>query len=677
MRGRRGGARERRRGAGRGVLRRRLMLSGLLLFAVALAGRAIQLTVAQHAHWLERAAGQHAERMELPAPRGTIYDRDGVPLGASREVYSLAVATREVDDRAALIRKLREHAGFTLTEAKAAVDPGRTWRVLRGRYDEDVRKALEGTPGLHFGKVMQRFYPHGTLASELLGSVNDVGDALGGIELEFDSLLAGTPGLAVARRGPSGRPIAGMMLRVSEPVPGRDVRLTIDYELQAIADDALREAVAETRAAGGELLLLDPRSGEILAAVSRRSAKAARNWSAVTAPYEPGSTLKPFTVAAVLAEGRATLDDSIHGEDGRFAVAGRVLTDVHAYGWLTLADGLRHSSNVVVAKAGARLTPTEHYQYLRDFGFGSPTGVAYPSESGGLLRRPRGWSKQSPASLSIGYEISVTPLQLALGYAALANGGVLMEPRLVREVRARDGRLERSFEPRAVRRVVPEEVASALRHVLAGAVEEGTGRAAAMGPFKVAGKTGTVRVTHNGRYVQGAYRSTFAGFFPADDPQLVFLVKLDEPKGAYYGGATAAPVTRATLEAALAAWSTPIDRRAVATAPAELPVLQPAGRRAAAAPVRAVTLDTSNRSAAAPSLPVAFASAPARPPAGTARIVPEVAGATARDAVQTLHAAGLRVRVVGGGRVRETVPPAGAAVRAGTVVNVFGSVQDR
>jgi cell division protein FtsI (penicillin-binding protein 3) len=659
------------------VLRRRLLLSGLLLFALGLAGRAFQIAVAQHVHWSGRAAEQHVEQMELPAPRGTIYDRDGVPLGASREVYSLAVAGREVADRQALIRKLREHAGFTAAEAKSAVDPQRNWRVLRGRYDEDVRKALEGTPGVHIGKVMQRFYPHGSLAGELLGSVNDAGDALGGIELEFDSLLAGTPGLAVVRRAPSGRAIAGMMLRVSEPVPGRDVRLTIDYELQAIADDALRDAVAQTRASGGELLLLDPRTGEILAAVSRRSAKTARNWSAVTAPYEPGSTLKPFTVAAVLAEGRASLDDSIYGEDGRYAVAGRVLTDVHAYGWLTLADGLRHSSNVVVAKAGARLTPTQHYQYLRDFGFGSPTGVAYPSESGGLLRRPRGWSRQSPASLSIGYEISVTPLQLALGYAALANGGVLMEPRLVREVRARDGRLERTFEPRAVRRVVPAEVAAALRDVLIGAVEEGTGQAAAMGPFKVAGKTGTVRVTHNGRYVRGAYRSTFAGFFPAEDPQLVFLVKLDEPKGAYYGGATAAPVTRATLEAALAAWSTPIDRRAVATAPSELPVLPPSRERAAAVSVRPITLDAPDRGAVEPSLPVAFVRASARTPAGAARIVPDVAGAPARDAVQSLHAAGLRVRVVGTGRVRETVPRAGAAVRAGTVVRVFGSVQSR
>jgi cell division protein FtsI (penicillin-binding protein 3) len=439
--------------------------------------------------------------------------------------------------------------------------------VLPGRFDEEVREALDAMPGVHFQRVMQRFYPHGELGSEILGSVNVAGDALGGIELEFDSVLSGRAGEAVVRHGPDGRAIPGMMLRVADPVPGSDVVLTIDYELQAIADDALRDAIETTGSTGGELLLLEPATGEILAAVSRRRSGTAGNWSAVTAPFEPGSTLKPFTVAALLASGRASLNDSIHGENGRYALHGRVLNDVHAHGWLTLADGLRESSNVVVAKAASRMTSAEQFSYLRDFGFGTPTGVAYPSESGGLLRRPARWTKQSSASLAIGYEVSVTPLQLALAYAAIANGGVLVEPRLVREIRARDGRVERAYAPRPVRRVVPEDVAEALRDVLIGAVEVGTGRAAAMGPFKVAGKTGTVRVSSGGRYVRGAYRSTFAGFFPAVDPQLVFLVKLDEPRGDYYGGLTAAPVTRATLEAALAARTTPLDRRVMARQP--------------------------------------------------------------------------------------------------------------
>lgn len=671
----------RRRGGARGEgthvhgVRRGLLLFGLLLFAAVLAARAFQISVLQHGTWVARAAMQHADRMELPAPRGTIYDRDGVPLAASREVYRVAIAFREIADREALALLLREQAKLSAAEVRRALDPKRrNWRVLPGRFDEAVKDALDGTHGVHFERVMQRFYPHTTLAAEVLGSVNAEGEALGGIELEFDSILSGRPGMAVVRHGPNGRAIPGTMLRVLEPQPGRDVRLTIDYDLQAIADDALRQALATTRAASGELLLLDPRTGEVLASVSRRAEGPARNWNAVTAPYEPGSTIKPFTVAAALARGRAALAESVFGEDGRYPLHGRVITDVHPHGWITLADGLRESSNVVMAKVGSRLQPDEQYRYLRDFGFGSPTGVAYPSESGGRLQRPGAWSKQSQASLSIGYEISVTPLQMALAYGALANGGVLMEPRLVREVRSREGRLLTSFEPQAVRRVVPEEIADAIRDVLVSAVEVGTGRAAAMGPFRVAGKTGTARLVIGGRYVPSAYTSTFAGFFPAEDPQLVFLVKLDQPQGAYYGGLTAAPVTRTTLEAALAARSTPLDRRAVARAAAPLPagvMADPPGVIRAVSPAHVL-----ERWPAGSAPPVTFTSNGAGPGAA-ARVVPDVVGVAPRDAARLLHAAGLRVRLVGHGRVRETVPAAGALAKANAVVQVHGSVQER
>jgi cell division protein FtsI (penicillin-binding protein 3) len=221
----------------------------------------------------------------------------------------------------------------------------------------------------------------------------------------------------------------------------------------------------------------------VLAAASYKVGKPATNWSALTVPYEPGSTLKPFTVATLLTESLATLQDSLYGEQGQWTIHGRTLHDVHAFGWLTLEDALRESSNIGIAKAAARMDRETQYRYLRDFGFGSPSGASYPSESGGRLRRPAQWSKQSGASLAIGYEISATPLQLAMAYGAIANGGVLMEPRLVREVRGRDGRTLYSREPRAIRRVIPEGVAAEVRRVLAAVVEEGTGRAASMGPL--------------------------------------------------------------------------------------------------------------------------------------------------------------------------------------------------
>ena len=643
-------------------LRRRVLLLGLLAAAALSAFRVAHLTVIEHGFWLERAESQHTDPLELPAPRGTIYDRDGVPLAASREAYRIAIAPGEVEDRKALIAMLREEAGLSAAEARRVTEPKRGWRYLPGRYDEPVRDALADVAGVHAEQVMRRFYPHGSLAAEVLGMVNAEGSALGGIELQYDSVLRGTPGHAVVRHGSTGARLPGSTLRVKEPVPGRDVVLTIDYELQEIANDALRAAIDSTRSASGELLMLDPRSGEVLAAVSRRSDRTSPNWSAVTAPFEPGSTLKPFTVAALIAEKRLSLADSLHGEDGVYALNGRVLRDVHEYGWLTLADGLRYSSNIVLAKAGSRLDPSEQYRYLRDFGFGTPTGVGYPAESGGALRSPDAWTRQSQASLAIGYEISVTPLQLALAYGALANGGVLMEPRLVREVRARDGRVERGFDASAVRRVVSRDVAEAIRDVMIGVVETGTGRAASMGPFKLAGKTGTAKIVVGGRYEPGAYNATFAGFFPAVDAQIVFVVKLDRPKGAYYGGTTAAPVTRATLEAALAARGTPIDRTAVATRP-------PAPPAHAASGVMPV------RSAASQAVPWRDASAavPGGADETTDGRVPELRGLSLRDAAARLWAAGYAVRVEGAGAVLRTDPREGSALGLGRLVRVIGS----
>jgi len=635
-------------------VRRRVLLLGVLAAAAVTLARSFQLGVLEAATWRAKALDQQGDTIQLPAPRGTIYDRDGMPLAATSEAVSVQVDPQLVTDRNDVAQLLRQHLDLSEREIARALDTRRQWVVLPGRYGIEVTHALSGVDGVHFETVMQRFYPNGGVARELLGPVRLDGKALGGIELEFDDVLNGRSGLAVTRKDSRGRPLPGALMRAIEPTPGRDIYLTIDYDLQEIAEQALDEALTRTNAQRGELLMTDPRTGEVLAAVSRGGDGRARNWRAVTDPYEPGSTLKPFTVAALLSLGRASLADSVYGEEGR---DDRLrLTDVHAQGWMTLADALRESSNIGVAKMAERLARPEQYVALRDFGFGTPTGVAYPSESGGRLPRPTNWSATSPSRLAIGYEISVTPLQMAMAYGALANGGELLEPRLVREVRSRDGRSEKHFPPRVVRRVITEEVADAMRGVLVDAVATGSGQRAALGPFEVAGKTGTARIAANGGYRAGAYIASFAGFFPADDPQLVFVVKLDEPKGEYYGGLAAAPVTRATLEAALAARETPLDRSAMAkpaqgaTTPQPLPV--------ARSNERATVLLASNRTRTAGRDTVPMQ-------------VPDVSGLPMRDGVRRLHAAGFRLRLEGSGRILRTEPAAGGVTDAAHVVRVI------
>lgn len=650
-------------GARGGPLRRRALLAGLLVAGVVVLGRAFQLQVLESGRWAERARVQQRQRLSVAAPRGSIYDRNGVPLASTQEGFRVGIAPGELRDARAVVRRLRTALGLSEREAERVVSRRQRWAALPGVWDAWAREALEGVRGIYFERVYRRFYPRGEIALELLGGVSAEGRALGGLELEFDSVLRGRPGRAVARRDGRGEPIPGALVSVEEPVPGRDLVLSIDSELQEIAHEALRQAITQTGAAGGELLLADPHSGGILAAASHHR-DGARHWRAAAEPYEPGSTLKPFVIAALLAEGKGSLNDRVYAEQGRWVHGGRTMADVHGYGWLTLREALRYSSNIALAKAAERLTAEEQYRYLRDFGFGTPTGVPYPSESSGALRRPREWSGYSKASLAIGYEISVTPLQLLLAYSALANGGVLMEPRLVRAVRGRDGRSVRAYSPRAVRRVIPEEVARSIARALVEVVEGGTGHEADLGTFHVGGKTGTARRYVGGAYESGSYLASFAGFFPAADPQLAFVVMLDRPQSSTSGGMAAAPVTRATLTALLAARRTPLDRRAIAAVPQGTTSSAPAA--AATEPAGGgvgpfiFALD-----AGPPRRFRATTPAPARP-------VPDVSGLSLRDAVRRLHAQGFRARVAGSGPVRFTVPGGGVFAVPGTLVQVQG-----
>ncbi|MBW3535765.1 MAG: PASTA domain-containing protein [Gemmatimonadetes bacterium] len=666
--------RDRRAGAIAG--RRRLMLVAWMLGACVLVARAVQLQVLEGAVWREAALQQHRTSEEVPAARGTIVDRDGVVLAVSRETYRVSVAPHEVRDRDALETLLVETLDLSPREARRVTDPGRRWIVVPGRFPPSVREPLSGVRGVHLERQLDRFYPHGELARGLLGTVLD-GEGVGGIEQAFDDLLRGTPGRQVLARDNVGTPIPGEILVVEPPAAGGEVHLTLDLDLQEIAHQALSEAVEKTGSRGGDLLVTDPSTGEILALVSMKDGRSDA-LAAINAPYEPGSTLKPFTVAALLGSGLASLEDSIDTGNGTWTVAGRTLHDVRGYGAMTLADALRHSSNVGVAMAASVLDPGTHYEALRDFGFGMETGIELPGEVPGLLRRPERWSAQSPVSLAIGYEIAVTPLQMAMAYGALANGGDLMEARLVRELRdARGGLVERR-EARRVRRAVPRGVTRELARVLVDVVEDGTGTAARLGTFRVAGKSGTSRAYGEDGYAAGRYFASFAGFFPADDPQLVIFVKLHAPRGAYYGGATAAPVTRATMEAVLAARRTPLDRRALIDAARRTSLDRRAlleSARRDPQPVReapgvrfaALTAD------ARQPLPAPQPAMTSPLPSGVVR-VPDISGLSPRAAVRRLHAVGLRVTWDGGGGVLGTAPGAGTHVAPGDTVLVGAAV---
>jgi len=655
----------------RPALRRRILLGTWLLAAVVIIGRSVELQVVEGAAWRDEADRQHRRTSEVPAARGSILDRDGVPLAVSHETFRVSVAPGEVQDREGTAELLAQAMELSKGEAQRVLRSGRRWVVLPGRYPPSVREALAGARGVYVERELRRFHPHGELMAGVLGAVVD-GMGVDGIENSFETILAGFPGQEVVARDSRGRPIPGEAWEVRAPLTGGEVVLTLDVDLQEIAQEALSEALERTRASGGDLLVTDPNTGEILAMASVRDGRPA-GLTALNSPYEPGSTLKPFTVAAMLAHGVAALGDSVDTEQGSWRIHGRTITDVKRAGRVDLAHALRVSSNVGIAKLAQGLTPGQQYESLRDFGFGTPPGLPIPSEASGRLRRPDEWSKQSGASLSIGYEVSVTPVQMAMAYGALANGGILMEPRLIREIRGRNGEVLQTNPPRAVRRVVPREVTDDLRQVLVDVVEEGTGTAARLTTFSVAGKSGTSRAySPKGGYAAGEYFASFVGFFPAENPQLVVFVKLDSPRGAYYGGATAAPVTRATLEAVLAARRPPIDRRALAViaqrpmGDGDASVLPSTG---GGSPVRPASLNLDGPSGA-PAVQEDWGNVIA---GGTAVEVPEVRGLAPRTAVRRLHSRGFHVVWEGIGPVRGTMPRAGTRLVAGDTVRLVSA----
>jgi cell division protein FtsI (penicillin-binding protein 3) len=638
-----------------------------LLFAVALVGRAAWVQLGETDEWRARARGQQVATSEIPAFRGPILDASGATLVASRELVRLDVAPNEVRDvaslRAALLR-----IGLPREAVARATDRKRKWVELPGRFLNTEVADLMAMRGVHPRRTTERVPPATDGLRRLLGVVDAEGDAIGGVESALDSLLRGTAGRSALRRDGRGGRFSTPEEERQDAVRGHDVVLTLHEGLQGIVERALADAVMRMGASGGDIVVLEPHTGEIRALASRRPVANSTGATALTEPYEPGSTLKPFLAAALFERGLARLDEIVPTFNGAHSFDGRVIRDVHKADRMTFADVIRFSSNIGMVQFAARLTPREEYETLRDAGFGMTTGLPYPSESPGRLYPVKEWSRLSPASLAMGYEISVTPVQLAAAYAAFANGGVLLQPTLVKEVRAPDGRIVWRSEPRAVRRLMSEETSLKMRALLRDVVTEGTATTADLATFELAGKSGTARRTStDGRgYEPGAYTASFVGLFPADAPQLVILVKLDNPTGQYYGGRTAAPLTKVVLEAAIAARDGALDRRQLAAAPRRRDTL----RAALADTVRATT-DSDERASDTRSAFVVDLGEPTEPTRRVVsdRVVPDVRGMDTREAVRALHRAGFRVRLVPGSGAA-TAPSAGAVLRTGSLVQL-------
>jgi cell division protein FtsI (penicillin-binding protein 3) len=652
----------------------------LLVFAILLLGQAARIQLVQGEMWAERARRQQFRVGPMVAPRGKILDASGNVLAESRELLRINVAPQEVKNTAALAGELRK-AGFDAAAIGLATDRARKWVTLPGLHVSTEVTGLTAIAGVHPETVVKREYVSAPGIRRVVGALDASGRAVAGIELALDSVLAGDSTRAPVARDVRGRRLDSPESWLDEPRSGSNVTLTINRDLQEICERALARAADSLDAAGGDIVVVNPVTGEVLAMASLRRGRPSFSATAVTEPFEPGSTLKPFVAAALLERRRAAVEDVVPTFGGQMKIGPRVITDLHKAQQLSLADVIRFSSNIGIVQFGSRLTPRETFETLRDLGFGTATGVPIPGEANGTLREPARWQAPSAASLAMGYEIAVTPLQLVTAYSALANGGQVMQPHIIREIRLPDGELVYRARPRVMRRVFSEEVAREVRSLLITVVDSGTAMRADLATFQLAGKSGTARRTEGGRYVTGNYTASFVGLFPADKPQYVVLVKLDSPRRAFYGGEVAAPVSAVVLRAAIAARDAALDRGDLASVERDLPAFasdtadsadQVEAPRTSVVPAETFGVDPGpyeekmRQPARTIALPLSRAPA-AR--AHAPQAVPEVAHLSTRNAVRALHKAGFRV-TLSSSQIVPTIPAAGSVLPPGSIVKL-------
>lgn len=648
---------------------RLFVVSGfLILLAAGIVFRMWQLQVSQ-SEWLAGLAkDQYLKQIALEPMRGAIVDRHGAPLAVSVMTDSIFVMPPELEDRAAAARALSKALGLSAAKLQRKLErrKGFTW-IKRRVPPEDAQRVRDlKIAGVHFTRESRRFYPARELASSLIGFAGD-GRGLEGLELLFDSRLRGSTLLARGLRDAKGQVLFSEGVLDQDGADGVSLVLTLDLTLQEIAQRELERAVRDSEAAGGMVLVMDPRNSDVLAMANVPSFNPNTYWKfkprhyrnrSVTDCFEPGSTLKVFTMGAALQKSAVKPDELIDCENGRMAIGRHHINDSHrGLKKIPLKEVLVHSSNVGAAKLGMALGKEGLFQSLAGFGFGRKTGIDLPGESRCLLRNPKRWSDVGLATISFGQGVSVTITQLGAALCSVANGGFWRRPRIVQALRSENGRDIRRFEADPGRRVLDSRWTRTLVDMMIGVTEPGgTGTRGAVPGFKVAGKTGTAQKPDPiaGGYSKDKRVASFVGFVPAEQPRLAILVVVDEPGTSPYGGTVAAPAFARIADAAL-------NYLGVFARGQQQPKAEPeAPEEETIAPREAVAVLEE------------WVDEPAEErPLGGKVLLPDLRGLSVREAVGQLSPKGLEIVVRGSGRVSRQRPAPGRRVAVASKVTLL------
>lgn len=525
-----------------------------IIFYFLLIYRLYNIQVIQSNKFEEIAQQEHLTSFSIEGERGNIYDRNLKKLVVNVNIQSLFAIPPKIENPREAALKISLILNLETKEVLDKLNQKRPFVWIKRKLNETEVEEIKklNLEGLDFVKESKRFYPKQYLASNLMGFVGIDNQGLEGLELFFDQELKGLPGLVVLERDALGGEIPLSIKELNTHRDGNSIVLTIDEFIQYITEEALDKAFQKYKAKAGVAIVVEPKTGEVLAMAVRPSYDPNyfnkytldlwRNL-AITNTYEPGSTFKIVTIATALEEGVVKLDDQFYC-NGWTNYNGHIFHDIHQHGSQNLTDIVKNSCNVGVIQVGTRLEQKVFEKSIRRFGFGTLTEINLPGEANGLIRSSKDWSKISLASISIGQEISITPIQLIMAISAIANRGTLMKPLIVKEILDSNQNSVKVFKPKAVRQVVSVETALTMTKILEQVVIDGTGMEAKLDEYQVAGKTGTGQIFDfaTGKYSNSAYTSLFVGYVPAENPKISILILLDQPKGSYYGGTVAAPV---------------------------------------------------------------------------------------------------------------------------------------
>jgi cell division protein FtsI (penicillin-binding protein 3) len=643
------------------VLRRRIVVVAALLavWVTTIEAKLVYLQVFKRADLAARAERQQERTQASPAKRGDILDRRGRVLATSVDADTIYAVPTEIDDPPGAARKLCDAlADCDARERQSLADrlsQRKAFAYVRRQVapDQARRVADLNLDGIGFTKESKRFYPNKELAAHLLGWVGIDNKGLGGLESTYDAQIRGKAGTILihtdARRHAFAR-------AERPPTAGSSIELTVDEYLQHIAERELHRGVVENVAPGGSAIIMNPHTGEILALANeptfnpnayRDFDDADRRNRGIQDLYEPGSTFKVVTASAAIEEKVLSVDTLIDTNPGRLHIGSRLITDDAGRnnGVLTFSNVIVKSSNIGAVKIGFRVGTERMSRFVGLYGFGRPVSPDFPAENPGIVWRPEKWTDTALASVSMGYQVAVTPLQMVAAVSSVANGGLYVEPRVVRAV-YRDGR-RYQLAPKTLRRTVSADTAATLTTIMETVVTSGTAKRAQIPGYTIAGKTGTAQKLINGRYSHSDHNASFVGFIPSRSPELAIVVVIDSAKGPNgdHGGTVAAPIFRNIAEAALHYLGIP------PTVNPPPPVLV-AGRHVAE-PAPAVALPISDQK-------VKFVDSPA----GT---VPDLQGMSAREAVRKLVTVGMIAHVSGDGFVVAQDPPAGTPIERDAV----------